>query len=102
MAYKTKMLIRYKSIHQELEGKTNLVTALRAYNPNNQSSTGNTSQWSYLNQAITNLGYFGITVKAEDLITLLPQHDMTPALDIMAEVRAYFQGKFNCVDQGYL
>ncbi|KAG8891273.1 hypothetical protein FRC01_014793, partial [Tulasnella sp. 417] len=91
LTYKTKMLTRYKAIHQELEGKSNLVTALRAYSPNNQSSTGNTSQWSYLTQAITQLSYFGITVKAEDFITLLPKHDMNPALDIMAEVRAYFQ-----------
>ncbi len=34
-----------------------------------------------------------ITVKAEDFVRLLPEHDMTPALEIMAEVRAYFQGK---------
>ncbi|KIO31590.1 hypothetical protein M407DRAFT_218712 [Tulasnella calospora MUT 4182] len=91
LTYKTKMLTRYKAIHQELEGKSNLVTALRAYNAGNQSSTGNTTQWSYLTNAITNLTYFGLTVKAEDLIMLLPKHDMNPALDIMAEVRAYFQ-----------
>ncbi|KAG8948032.1 hypothetical protein FRC04_010074 [Tulasnella sp. 424] len=91
LAYKTKMLTRYKIIHQELQGKTNLVTALRAYNPSNQSSTGNSSQWSYLNNAIANLANFGISVKAEDFIMLLPQHDLTSALEIMAEVRAYFQ-----------
>ncbi|KAG8987402.1 hypothetical protein FRB90_003368 [Tulasnella sp. 427] len=90
LSYKAKMLNRYKSIYQELEGKTNLVTALRGYNPSNQYSI-NTNQWSYLNQAIANLQAFGITVSAEDLITLLPQHDTSQALDIMAEVRAYFQ-----------
>ncbi|KAG9043513.1 hypothetical protein FS837_009473, partial [Tulasnella sp. UAMH 9824] len=90
--YKTKMLTRYKCIYQELEGKSNLVTALKAYDPNNSYSINNNhSQWTYLNQAISNLQYFGITVKAEEFIALLPQHDMTPALDIMAEVRAYFQ-----------
>ncbi|KAG8918974.1 hypothetical protein FRC01_001552 [Tulasnella sp. 417] len=91
LAYKTKMLTRYKIIHQELQGKANLVTALRDYNPSNQSSTGNTNQWSYLNNAIANLANFGITAKAEDFVMLLPQHDLTSALDIMAEVRAYFQ-----------
>ncbi|KAG8948033.1 hypothetical protein FRC04_010075 [Tulasnella sp. 424] len=91
LGYKTKMLTRYKVIHQELEGRTNLVTALRAYNASNTNSTGNATQWNYLTNAISNLTYFGITVKAEDFITLLPQHDVTTALDIMAEVRAYFQ-----------
>lgn len=86
------MLTRYKIIHQELQGKANLVTALSSYNPNNNNSTGNYHQWNYLNDAISNLANFGITVKAEDFVMLLPQHDLTPALDIMAEVRAYFQG----------
>ncbi|KAG8918972.1 hypothetical protein FRC01_001550 [Tulasnella sp. 417] len=89
-AYKTKMLTRYKIIHQEREGKSALVTALKGYNPGNVHSINNT-QWSYINQAINNLQNFGMTVKAEEFIALLPQHDMTPALDIMAEVRAYFQ-----------
>ncbi|KIO31584.1 hypothetical protein M407DRAFT_67645 [Tulasnella calospora MUT 4182] len=93
LAYKTRLLTRYKIIHQELQGKTNLVTALKAYNPNNSSSTGNSSQWTYLNNAISNLSSFGIQIKAEDFVMLLPQHDLTPALDIMAEVRAYFQGE---------
>ncbi|KAG8948034.1 hypothetical protein FRC04_010076 [Tulasnella sp. 424] len=91
LGYRTKILTRYKGIHQELEGSSNLVTALKTYNPGNSSSTGDYNQWSYLNQAITYLQNFGMTVKAEDFITLLPQHDMTPALEIMAEVRAYFQ-----------
>ncbi|KAG9043509.1 hypothetical protein FS837_009469 [Tulasnella sp. UAMH 9824] len=90
-AYKTKMLTRYKIIHQELQGKANLVTALRSYNPNNNNSTGDYHQWNYLNNAISNLANFGITIKAEDFVMLLPQQDLTPALDIMAEVRAYFQ-----------
>lgn len=101
LAYKTRMLTRYKIIHQELQGKANLVTALRAFNPSNSSSTGNSSQWTYLNNAISNLSSFGIQIKAEDFVMLLPQHDLTPALDIMAEVRAYFQGKLH-VNQIYV
>ncbi|KIO31589.1 hypothetical protein M407DRAFT_19338 [Tulasnella calospora MUT 4182] len=92
IGYKTKLLTRYKIIHQELEGKSTLVAGLKAYDPNNSSSVNNNhTQWTYLNQAITNLQYFGMTVKTEDFIALLPQHDMTPALEIMAEVRAYFE-----------
>ncbi|KAG8974096.1 hypothetical protein FRC05_007844 [Tulasnella sp. 425] len=90
-AYKTRILTRYKLIHHELQGKANLVTALQAYSPNNSSSTGNSNQWTYLTNAISNLANFGITINAEDFVMLLPQHDLTPALDIMAEVRAYFQ-----------
>lgn len=81
-------------IYQELEGKSNLVTALTAYDPNNSYSVNNNhTQWNHLNQAISHLQHFGMNVKAEDLIALLPQHDMTPALEIMAEVRAYFQSR---------
>lgn len=51
------------------------------------------NQWNYLNQAITALQNFGIgSVKAEDFAKLLPEDDLSPALEIMAEVRAYFQG----------
>ena len=32
-------------------------------------------------------------VSAEDIPQILPADDMDPALDIMSEVRAYFQGK---------
>ncbi|KIO31591.1 hypothetical protein M407DRAFT_19340 [Tulasnella calospora MUT 4182] len=81
------MVTRYKFIRQELQVKANLVTALQAFNPSNQSSTGNTNQWSNLNHAIANLANFGITAKAEDFVMLLPQHDLTSALEIMAEVK---------------
>ncbi|KAG8994202.1 hypothetical protein FRB90_000510, partial [Tulasnella sp. 427] len=91
LAYKTKVLARYEAVHQELEGKSDLVAALCAYRPEDSYSTGDRSQWKHLEEAISSLERFGIAVKAEDLIGLLPKHDLSPALDIMAEVRAYFQ-----------
>jgi hypothetical protein len=44
---------------------------------------------------LAELGFHGLTVP--DLAKLLPPDEMEPAINIMAEVRAYFQGKtFRC------
>ncbi|KAG8894787.1 hypothetical protein FRB99_001000, partial [Tulasnella sp. 403] len=49
-------------------------------------------QWEYINNVITNLSRLGIhNVVAEDLAKMFQKEDMEPALEIMAEVRAYFQ-----------
>ena len=56
--------------------------------------TNNQSQWQALNNVIANLNTIGIHgILAKDLSRLLPDDDTDPALNIMAEVRAYFQGK---------
>ncbi|KAG9036512.1 hypothetical protein FS837_001657 [Tulasnella sp. UAMH 9824] len=90
-AYRSKMLQRYKLIHQQSLGKSHLITAMRAHNPS-ESRGMDENQWNYLNQAITALQNFGVgSVKAEDFAKLLPEDDLSPALEIMAEVRAYFQ-----------
>lgn len=41
-------------------------------------------------RALRDAGY--VDIKATDLPKLLPSHGLDPAFDIMAEVRAYFQG----------
>ncbi|KAG9012240.1 hypothetical protein FRB90_006763 [Tulasnella sp. 427] len=90
-AYRSKMLQRYKLIHQQSLSKSHLITAMRAHNP---AAVGamDQNQWDQLNQAINALQSFGISsVKAEDFAKLLPEDDLSPALEIMAEVRAYFQ-----------
>ncbi|KIO31593.1 hypothetical protein M407DRAFT_67741 [Tulasnella calospora MUT 4182] len=90
-AYRSKMLQRYKLIHQQSLSKSHLITAMRAHNPS-EARGMDENQWNYLNQAITALQNFGISpVKAEDFAKLLPEDDLSPALEIMAEVRAYFQ-----------
>ena len=44
-------------------------------------------------KVLAGLAEIGMTgVKAEDLPKLLPPDRMAPALEIMADVRAYFQG----------
>lgn len=40
--------------------------------------------------ALVEMGITGI--KPEDLFKILPTDQMAPAIDIMADVRAYFQG----------
>ena len=47
-----------------------------------------------INIALADLAAIGIRgLTAADFSKLVPDDDMTPALEIMAEVRAYFQGK---------
>ncbi|KAG8919403.1 hypothetical protein FRC01_001302 [Tulasnella sp. 417] len=90
-AYRNKMLQRYKLIHQQSLGRSHLITAMRAYKPTEWSGMDE-QQWEYLSVAINALQDFGIiAIKAEDFSKLLPEDDLTPALEIMAEVRAYFQ-----------
>ena len=45
-------------------------------------------------KALSSLASLGFTVSGPDLQRLLPSDEMEPALKIMAEIRAYFQGQF--------
>lgn len=49
---------------------------------------------SVVNKVLSGLNEIGISVKATELAKLLPLDPMEPALNIMANVRAYFQGEF--------
>jgi hypothetical protein len=95
-SFRSKLLARYKSIHNQALGQSNIAGTLQSHNPQSWANTGlNQYQWQYINNVITNLTSLGIHgVVAADLVKLLPDNDMSPALDIMAEVRAYFQGQF--------
>ena len=49
---------------------------------------------SVLDDAISSLARLGLrSVDASSLVALLPPDPMEPAIGIMAEVRAYFQGR---------
>jgi hypothetical protein len=50
---------------------------------------------SVVNHILSGLSEIGISVKATELAKLLPPDPMEPALNIMASVRAYFQGGFS-------
>jgi len=87
-SFRSKLLGRYKAIYRQSRGQQGVVTLLRAYNPPHNNNSHVANALSYL----ANLGISGIV--AEDLAKLLPDDEMAPALEIMAEVRAYFQVAF--------
>ena len=103
--YRAKFLAYYKAAREKYE-KSDLVKCIEEYK---QSPTvSQTSSLASLRNlsasatqqppgiakalaALSEIGLWGI--KAEDLANLLPPDHMAPALGIMADVRAYFQGK---------
>lgn len=92
--YKDKFLAYYKGARQRDQNPT-LMTAIRDYT--SQSSTGR--DWNQSNSptgitkalaGLVEAGFHGVT--PEDLPKVMPPDIMEPALIIMADVRAYFQG----------
>ncbi|KAG8898577.1 hypothetical protein FRB99_007343 [Tulasnella sp. 403] len=105
--YQSKLLQRYRLIHRRSLGQGDLFMALKTYDPTARQHCltprydGSISilpvdeKWEYINNVITNLSHLGIRgVVAEDLAKMFKKEDMEPALEIMAEVRAYFQVAF--------
>jgi len=96
--YRSKFLAYYKA-EREKDERSDLVTLINAYNsanvetqpPGNQNSLGQPVGIAKVLAALSEIGVSGI--KAEDLANLLPPDRMAPALEIMANVRAYFQGQ---------
>jgi hypothetical protein len=92
--YKDKFLSFYRGRRQASNGNQ-LMANLKGYNPptKHQSST---SFEAGMVQILTGLPQVGITgTNAVDLAKLLPPDPMEPALNIMAGVRAYFQGSYS-------
>lgn len=77
--YKDKFLSYYKAARDN----TDLVTKLQRDRRMYEGS---------INKALSGLSEIGITAQATDLPKLLPPDPMEAALNIMASVRAYFQG----------
>jgi hypothetical protein len=94
--YKSKFLSHYRASREYYE-QPKLIKAIQNYG----KSLTTTEAWSGLQtdhptgiaRVLAGLAEIGMTgVKAEDLPKLLPPDRMEPALIIMADVRAYFQG----------
>ncbi|KAJ7249503.1 P-loop containing nucleoside triphosphate hydrolase protein [Mycena haematopus] len=81
--YKVKFLSHYKSARQKKQNPV-LAKAIDAYRPLSVSSSG-------IAQALSGLSDIGLAVTPKDLVKLLPPDRMDAALNIMADVRAYFQ-----------
>jgi hypothetical protein len=99
--YKNKFLAHYKGTREKYE-RVDIMGAIRLYN--SPSGNGNASigspyrtasppQPTGIAKILAGLAEIGMSgVKAEELPRLFPSDNMEPALVIMADVRAYFQG----------
>jgi len=89
--YRARLLQRYIMVNNQSLGKTNVVQILQQFNPSNYNNM-NSTHWNYINTAISQLQALGISpLTAQDFIKLLHTSDVNPGLEIMAEVRAYFE-----------
>lgn len=89
--YKEKYLAKYRLERTQCKGEARtLMQVIKDYN-NDSDYAPNT----IMNEVMGNLAHIGLTgVGADDLAKLLPTDPFEPALQIMASVRAYFQGKW--------
>ncbi|KAG8958379.1 hypothetical protein FRC03_009190 [Tulasnella sp. 419] len=96
--YREKLLKRYRDLYRQSRGQQSLFDNLKRYNaelghPPFPAPYDNF--WVNVNTILNCLDRIGISgCKAEDLTLLLPKDSMDPALEIMAEARAYFQVAF--------
>jgi hypothetical protein len=98
--YKAKFLAYYKGAREQ-DRNTTLMSAIQAYSPSAPSISSvlrvrpiPESPPTGVAKALAGLAEIGIHAKPEDLAKLIPPDGMEPALVIMADVRAYFQGTF--------
>ena len=84
--YRSKFLGHYK--RKRLMSSRATSTVMRNLDPDT------TSMESILDQALSSLASLGLrSIDASSLAALLPPDPMEPAIGIMADVRAYFQGR---------
>jgi hypothetical protein len=95
--YQSKFLAHYRAARQSYD-KSNLHTTINGYSPNapqlHRNGTYTTPQPTGVGKVLAGLVEINMPgVKPEDLFKLLSPDPMEPALLIMADVRAYFQGR---------
>jgi hypothetical protein len=100
--YKNKFLAHYKGTREKYE-RLDIMSSIQSYNSSVSSNASvgsphrslSTSQPTGIAKIMAGLAEIGMSgVIPEDLPRLLPSDSMEPALVIMAEVRAYFQGNW--------
>jgi len=95
--YRAKFLAHYRGAREGYKN-TNLIQSIKNHKEKPSSSTGYrfpgpVPELTGIAKALSCLAEIGIVgLGAEDLPKLLPPDPMEPALGIMADVRAYFQG----------
>ncbi|KAJ3539480.1 hypothetical protein NMY22_g4720 [Coprinellus aureogranulatus] len=99
--YKSKFMSYYKGMRESVVRDKTVFDQVKSYNedPSSRSVKSftdrqgrTTTEASPMAKAMAALAEVGITgVRPEDLLKLLPEDEMAPALNIMADVRSYFQ-----------
>ena len=87
--YKAKFLAHYRDIRRRSKGQDAIVHRFQELNKVVATDRPNLE----LMNLTGILQRFGLTCSPNDLHRLLPEDELEPALDIIATVRAYFQGK---------
>lgn len=97
--YRDKFLAHYRALrHSETHGS--FLKNLRSYN-SKSSKTLSSDFGTHTRDALAGLAEMGLDgLRAPDLAKLLPTDPYEPALNIMASVRAYFQGA-SCLSSLY-
>jgi len=97
--YRVKFLAYYKAAREKYE-TSDLIKHIDSHNSSAAQQLGTRYpttpgiQHTGIAKVLSGLSEIGLSgIKAEDLANLLPPDRMAPALEIMAEVRAYFQGE---------
>lgn len=96
--YKDKFLQHYKEIRRRSRGQDLVVRRLAGTGSPEPELDGTTQQGAHeghskdLTTLVETLQKLGLPCTPADLHRLLPEDECEPALDIMASVRAYFQG----------
>ncbi|KIO22299.1 hypothetical protein M407DRAFT_216722 [Tulasnella calospora MUT 4182] len=91
--YRTKLLLRYKAAHRQSKSQSSVIQSLQDHDSSwKPQRNSDEAHWQNINEVLSGLATIGIPgIVATDLIKLLPDDNMGPAFEIMAEVRAYFQ-----------
>ncbi|KAG8981461.1 hypothetical protein FRB90_007245, partial [Tulasnella sp. 427] len=91
--YRSKLLLRYKAAHLQSNSQSGVIQSLQDHDSSKKPRrSGDETHWQNINDILSGLATIGIPgIVASDLIKLLPDDNMGPAFEIMAEVRAYFQ-----------
>jgi hypothetical protein len=94
--YRSKFLSHYRASREYYE-QAKLIKAIQSYGKNQTSKMTDSRpgpiEPTGIAKVLAGLAEIGMMgVKADDLPKLLPPDRMAPALEIMADVRAYFQG----------